>query len=138
MPRPAAILATVPLALLAACGVAWAQEAAPPLSAGLGELGTGAGGGLLIVGLDRLIGYLRQSKADERADAAQAKRDADRAELRAEIVRIRDIQNAQAGLVGRLDERLTAQADQARQLHADLSRIGDKLDDIRDTLPPRP
>lgn len=131
------MLVAVPLALLAACGVAWAQDVAQPLSSGLSELGTGAGGGLLIVAADRLIGYLRQVKADERAEAAQSRRDADRAELRAEIVRLRDMQNAQAGLVGRLDERLTAQADQAKQLHSDLSRIGDKLDDIRGILPPR-
>lgn len=137
--NPRALLALVLPALAVLGGVAWAQDvAADPSMAGLGELGTGAGGGLLIVVADRLIGAWRQSKADDRAEKAQAGRDAEREALRGELVRLRDLHNALSERTGRLDERMSSHARQAEQQHADLTRMVDALDDIRDRLPPRP
>lgn len=137
LPRALFALALPALAVLG--GVAWAQEAPNPgLSSGLGELGTGAGGGLLIVVADRIIGAWKQAKADERTEKAQAIRDGEREALRADLARLRDLHNALSERTGRLDERMASHARQAEQQHADLTRMVDTLDDIRDRLPPRP
>jgi hypothetical protein len=138
MTRPRAPLAFILPALAVVGGVAWAQDGDPIASAGLGELGTGAGGGLLIVVADRIIGAWKQSKADERNEKAQAARDAERAALGADLLRLRDLHNALSERTGRLDERMTSHARQAEQQHADLMRMVQTLDDIRDRLPPKP
>lgn len=134
--KPHLAIVAAPFALLAACGVAWAQDVAQPLSAGVGDGAVGGiGASLLVVAIREARDAWLKSRTDERAETAAERRDAEREALRQEILRSRDLHNALAGQVGRLEERLTAVAAQAGQLHDDIGGMRGVLENIRDRMP---
>lgn len=129
-----AVLALVLALVVGLPALAWAQDPSPTVSS-LGDGIGGIGGGVLVVGVDKLLRYLADRDAKMQAKEDETKAEAARASVLRDLDRLRDLHNTLAAQVGRLDER---QAAQAAQVHGDLARIGGTLDDIRDRLPPRP
>lgn len=123
-----------PMALLAACGVAWAQESTTA-HAGIADVGGGAGAlaALVVIGREGLSWLrARDAAADarEKADKQAREMDAIRAETRNVDARVSGL----ADRVTRLEVRVDAVDRRAGEVHADLSGIREGLDGIRDRL----
>ena len=127
-------IAAAPLALLAACGVAWAQEAGA-VHSGIADVGGGAGAvaALVVIGREGLS-WLRSRDAAREAKESEAALSRGLDAIRAEIRTVDGRVSGMSDRVTRLEVRVDAVDRRAGEVHADLSGIREGLDGIRDRL----